>query len=396
MVTTRSSAAAVAKELGAQEEADSAEYSDNETENETETTLDDFLEEGAEIMRRSPPSLLKSKKETTTATFEGRWTSHFNAEPKVCLDLWNRLQQTSFDGIDDANEQPRHLLWACLFLQVYAVENVLAGMCECDEETFKLYAMRFVEKISYLEFDVVSYCWSSADGRRRAVCSYRYCRSSLTALLRLQIIWENRFNDDVGNKCKVTVDGVDCLAEGSGKAFYSHKFKKAAFRYELGVCIRTGDIVLIHGPFPPGDWPDLNIFRDAIKEALELGECVEADDGYRAEDPACVRAPSAPRFMEDKWWHKKRGKGRKRHETVNERVKEYGVLTIRFRHDYEKHSMCFRACAVLTQLSFDYGKRSPFEVRNYDEKWADRSRAPLPGDIIPGDEEYSSDEGSIS
>ena len=39
----------------------------------------------------------------------------------------------------------------------------------------------------------------------------------------------------------------------------------------------------IHGPFPPGDWNDLTIFRDGLKHLLQNGERVEADDGYKAE-----------------------------------------------------------------------------------------------------------------
>jgi len=195
--------------------------------------------------------------------------------------------------------------------------------------------------------------------------------------------------DDVGNKCKITVDGVDCFMKGNKKQFYTKKLNKSAMRYELGVCIRTGDLVWINGPFPPGDWNDLDIFRNALLHMLEDGECVEADDGYKAEDPRVVRAPGAVRFMEDKHWHMKRSKARRRHETINQRIKEYGVLTQRFRHDYTKHSMCFRACCVLTQLSFDFGKRAPYSVDNYDESWKDPSRAPLPGDLVPGDEGHS-------
>ena len=119
-------------------------------------TLEDFNEIGAEIMNRAPPSMLGSKKRTSTETFNDRWTSHFNAEPEVILDTWNRLQQTSFCGIEDNNEEPKHLLWACLLLKVYATEPVLSGMCGCDEDAFRLYAWRFVEKISYLEPEVAS------------------------------------------------------------------------------------------------------------------------------------------------------------------------------------------------------------------------------------------------
>jgi hypothetical protein len=50
--------------------------------------------------------------------------------------------------------------------------------------------------------------------------------------------------------------------------------------------------------------------------------------------------------------------------------------------------VCFRACAVLTQLSFDFGRRSPFPVDNYDQRGSNPNRAPLPGDVFPGDTLY--------
>ncbi len=38
----------------------------------------------------------------------------------------------------------------------------------------------------------------------------------------------------------------------------------------------------------------------------------------------------------------------RRHETVNERLKNFNVLSNRFRHSVFKHSMCFNAvCAVV-------------------------------------------------
>jgi len=119
--------------------------------------LNTFIEAGAAIMSRAPPNLLPSKAATSTESFEERWTSHFNAEVEVCLDLWNRLEYESFDGLKDFDTtEPRHLLWALLFLEVYAVDNVLAGMCECDEETFRKYVFMFIEKVSYYEHHVVS------------------------------------------------------------------------------------------------------------------------------------------------------------------------------------------------------------------------------------------------
>ena len=50
---------------------------------------------------------------------------------------------------------------------------------------------------------------------------------------------------------------------------------------EVGLCICTGKIVKIHGPFPCGQWPDIKVFWHALISELEEGEKVEADLGYR-------------------------------------------------------------------------------------------------------------------
>jgi hypothetical protein len=73
----------------------------------------------------------------------------------------------------------------------------------------------------------------------------------------------------------VTVDGTDLqIYEPTpfSKKWYSHKFRAAGLRYEVAVCIQTGDIVWFHGPFPCGEWPDLKIFRDGLKKVLAPGE----------------------------------------------------------------------------------------------------------------------------
>ena len=42
----------------------------------------------------------------------------------------------------------------------------------------------------------------------------------------------------------LSVDGTDFLMAMSYKeAFYSFKFKKMGLRYEVGLCMKTGDIV---------------------------------------------------------------------------------------------------------------------------------------------------------
>ena len=43
--------------------------------------------------------------------------------------------------------------------------------------------------------------------------------------------------------------------------WYTKKYQGAGVRYEIGVCIQTGDIVWTNGPFPCGRWQDLKIFQ---------------------------------------------------------------------------------------------------------------------------------------
>jgi hypothetical protein len=84
--------------------------------------------------------------------------------------------------------------------------------------------------------------------------------------------------------CKVTVDGTNCqiqepwpFKEVNEKWWYSHEFKGPGLRYEVAICIQTGDMVWINGPFMCGNPPDLKIFPWNLKHRLAPGEMVEAD-----------------------------------------------------------------------------------------------------------------------
>ena len=57
-------------------------------------------------------------------------------------------------------------------------------------------------------------------------------------------------------------------------------------------------------------------------------------------------------------------KGRARHETINGKLKRWGVLCQMFRHNRKKHHFIFKACIALTQLLLNHGERS-FDVKNY-------------------------------
>ena len=89
--------------------------------------------------------------------------------------------------------------------------------------------------------------------------------------------------DDNGSICKVTVDGTDfCTFEQTpfDPIWRSHKFNGPGVQYEIAICIQTGWIVWINGPFPCGI-PDRNISREWLNYELEDGELYLADGGYR-------------------------------------------------------------------------------------------------------------------
>jgi hypothetical protein len=135
--------------------------------------------------------------------------------------------------------------------------------------------------------------------------------------------------NDRGKTCKVTVDGTDCPINDPkpfDKMWYSHKFKKAGLRYELAVCIQTGWIVWVNGPYPCGSWPDIKIFRHHLKAKLHVGEMVEADLGYRGEQQ-CIRVPNNAVSLSNQ---RAANRARARHETINSWLNSFGARSPRF------------------------------------------------------------------
>lgn len=172
-------------------------------------------------------------------------------------------------------------------------------------------------------------------------------------LFSFQIDFDNRKRGDTGNDCLLSTDGTDYpLAMSYMKEFYSHKFKKCGLRYEIGLNILTGDICWWLGPFEPGIWNDIKIFKECLQKELEPGERVQADQGYVGGYPDSVFCPpfEAPDRRE------MTAIVRLRHETCNRRFKRWNILKAAYRHDLMDHNAVFGAIACLTQLSFHNGE----------------------------------------
>lgn len=111
----------------------------------------------------------------------------------------------------------------------------------------------------------------------------------------------------------------------------------------------------IDGPFPAGLYNDIKCLRWAVLEHLDENERMEGDDGFIGECPKHVKCPKS--FVREEQMLAMQSRVRSRHEYCNKRLKQFGCLKERFRHhDFNKHAICFRAVAVLTQLAIEAGE----------------------------------------
>lgn len=144
----------------------------------------------------------------------------------------------------------------------------------------------------------------------------------------------------------VSLDGVDFkIYEPSpfNKKWFSHKFKAAGIRYEIGISIKCGDIVWASGGLPCGEWPDEKMAKDLYIFQSE-GEITLADKGYK--DQTYFKNPT----------NKTEKQILARHETLNGRLKQFQILNNRFRHPLIKHPKVFHACVNVLQTSIDSGE----------------------------------------
>ena len=148
------------------------------------------------------------------------------------------------------------------------------------------------------------------------------------------------------------VDGTDFrrrepfpFVKEENKKWYSHKFKGAAFRWELASSVKTGRLCWFNGPFPCGIMPDLRIFWSNLKTLLLPSEGVLVDKGYKG-DAKCI----TPFDAKCKRHRKAMSQLRARHETINGRLKNWECLYQTWRHHQHKHSFAVKAVLVITQL----------------------------------------------
>jgi len=284
---------------------------------------------------------------------DSRIRAMFGAPLNVIADIWNRvwkkLSNAERDSLINDSVKYKYLLYALVFLKVYATTTAHCSMVDWpSEKTFRKWSWYFVKKISELKSDVIKL--------------------------------KNRFlgfekGETVHTNCFISIDCTDCPIFEPwpwNSKWYSQKTNGPALKYEVAVCIKTGFIVWINGPFE-ASVRDPDIFRQGLSKELAYDECVEADNGYSIKEECTatrqLKLPGAG------WNHKERkskSNARCRQERINGKLKIFCVLTSYFRHTNprnrglgmpERHKMCFTAIAVITQVKMEAGET----VSDYDK-----------------------------
>ena len=159
----------------------------------------------------------------------------------------------------------------------------------------------------------------------------------------------------VDAKIAISIDGTHCPISEPRKEpstkWYSHKFKGPGLSYEIAIAIHEPKVVWANGPYPAGT-NDITIYRAGLKAKMEAaGKLAIADQGYKGEyDTLLLSNP-----LDGKEVREFKERASARHETFNKSLKEFKILSTRFRSHYSKHQQVFHAALVLTQLDMDTG-----------------------------------------
>ena len=105
----------------------------------------------------------------------------------------------------------------------------------------------------------------------------------------------------------------------------------------------------IYGGKKPCGVPDLTLAREACTKRVMIGEKTIGDRGYN-DGTYFINPYTNP---ESNLLQKRI---MCRHETVNKRIKQFGVLSKPFRHDLDDHCDCFVAVCHLVQLMIRNGE----------------------------------------
>jgi hypothetical protein len=248
-----------------------------------------------------------------------RFRAFFGMSPKAMVALYHDLI-TVFPKVD-----PGKLLMTMNWLKLYDTEHVMAGRWGLDEETIRRHVSKYIATIQELK--------------------------------QAKIVW-GEFNED--DTFIITVDGTHCRIQevrtDPGAKWYSHKFNAAGVTYELGIAIRSNQLVWINGPFPASQH-DITTFRLGLKAMIPNGKRAIGDSGYKGEPTKIAISRDGDSDLVKKF----KARAKSRHETFNRRLKSFMILDRQFRHGFDNHKAVFESVCICLQYDIESG-HGLFEV----------------------------------
>lgn len=273
--------------------------------------------------------LNKRKSEDTNID---QYTGCYGVHPCVTAQLLEDLQTTSVEDARIVGINLDKLHWTLHFLYRYPTETENESLWKKCSNTIREACWFYIEKIRNLKA--------------------------------AKIVWPEMLETDIW---VLSVDGTHFVTLEPGSSdvpkdpsYYSFKHHTAGFNYEIGVDLFRSKCIWMSGPHKAGEFNDAKIYatfglHDKLKQ---LGKKAIADEGYRG-FPSTISTHNA---LDTESVREFKTRARQRHEGYNGMLKNFQVLSDRFRcktnrtEKYtasEKLQMCFEAVTVLVQYKMD-------------------------------------------
>jgi len=263
-----------------------------------------------------------------------RFKHNYGVLPALCCTIYEDLQKSA--AVDNGSTPPismrligshKNYKWylrALYYLRKYPLEADFAKELKVSSEHYardRIWEM--ITRIQYLKF--------------------------------VKITWP----DDLGGEdiWVITVDGTHVWLKEPTHAeysqdsqYWSHKFNRAGFNYELGIAIASGRLVWMNGPFKAGR-SDKQIFvENGLKQKLLLlGKKCIGDSAYNGH----LDVASYPNHHDSYGVKKFKSRALKRHEGFNGMTKTFKILDDRFRNSTDKFGPAFEAVCVICQYKIE-------------------------------------------
>ena len=258
-----------------------------------------------------------------------RFKKIFGPLPSQVSVIWLTLQTTPIERARLFRSQSTdkgfdHLLMTLYFLKGYGLEESIASRFGVHEQTLRKWIDIFSSKLAALMPQFVK--WPDDNE------------------------WDTTF-----------IISVDCINFGTNephhktlhkdKKMFDRKNGKAGLTYEVALHLWENRVVCFNGGYPPNDGGDRAIFVEkGLNDKIPDGKKAIADKIYTGlMKIALHNSLDCPKVREFK------GRARSRQESINARLKSYGILGQRFRHKIFKHQMFAQAVMVICIIAMENG-----------------------------------------